>query len=166
MWKFSRNAQFLQSFGRFTKNYTEIVPFHKIFTPRNLKLRCFKQWFVQQKQIEDIIKTHQYRIFFHEIDISFLWWVSYLSAAITGTDRNFNFFSLSTVSKWIYRIYRLQNLQNLICFSFYTRLIWKQIYRFSDEEKHYHCGMFQILSFFVLHSSTVKYNICLFKVNN
>ena len=35
VWKFCGKAQFPHSFGRFTWNYVETVPFHKISTPRN-----------------------------------------------------------------------------------------------------------------------------------
>ena len=45
VWKFCGKAQFLHSFRRFTRNYVETVPFHKIFTPGNqVKLRYFSQW--------------------------------------------------------------------------------------------------------------------------
>ena len=45
MWKFCGEAQFPHSFGRFAQNYTETVPFRKIFTPGNqVKLRYFSQW--------------------------------------------------------------------------------------------------------------------------
>ena len=43
--KFWGKAQFPHSFGRFTQNYAETVPFHKISTLGNLvKLGYFTQW--------------------------------------------------------------------------------------------------------------------------
>ena len=45
MWKFCGKTQFLDSLGRFTRNYLDTVPFHKISTPGNwVKLRYFTQW--------------------------------------------------------------------------------------------------------------------------
>ena len=42
VWKFCGKAQFPNSFGRFSRNHAETVPFHKISTPENLvKLRDF-----------------------------------------------------------------------------------------------------------------------------
>ena len=42
VWKFCGKEQFPHSFGRFARNYTETVPFHKISTPRNqVKLLYF-----------------------------------------------------------------------------------------------------------------------------
>ena len=35
VWRFCGKAQFPHSFGRFVRNYAEIVPFHKISTPGN-----------------------------------------------------------------------------------------------------------------------------------
>ena len=35
VWEFCRNTQFPHSFGRFTRNYAETVPFHKTSTSRN-----------------------------------------------------------------------------------------------------------------------------------
>ena len=45
VWKFCGKAQFLDSFGRFARNYAEIVSFRKISAPGNqVKLRYFSQW--------------------------------------------------------------------------------------------------------------------------
>ena len=50
VWKFCGKAQFPHSFGWFTQNCEETVPFHKISTPWNkMKLRYFTQWMVPPK---------------------------------------------------------------------------------------------------------------------
>ena len=35
VWKFCGKVQFPHSFGRFARNYAEIMPFHRISTPGN-----------------------------------------------------------------------------------------------------------------------------------
>ena len=45
VWTLCGKAQFQHSFGRFTRNYVETVPFHKISSPEDLmKLQYFTQW--------------------------------------------------------------------------------------------------------------------------
>ena len=52
--KFCGKAQFLHSFGRFTRNYAETVPFHKTSTLGNqVKLRYFSQWSANNFAFDD-----------------------------------------------------------------------------------------------------------------
>ena len=47
VWKFCGKVQFPHSFGQFTQNYAEAVPFYKISTPGNqVKSRYFSQFYV------------------------------------------------------------------------------------------------------------------------